>query len=98
MQVGCLAGSWSFAVVKGFWALHDNIYECVLLLPFAMVWLSFDVKELWALCDNIITVALVMLLQETYSVLILQRSTANITSIWDHIWDYGTGNRIIFFN
>jgi hypothetical protein len=20
---------WSFAVVKGFWALWDNIYECV---------------------------------------------------------------------
>jgi hypothetical protein len=26
-------GWWSFAVVKGFWALWDNIYESVLLQP-----------------------------------------------------------------
>jgi hypothetical protein len=31
VSVSCLVGWWSFAV-KGFWALWDNIYECMYLL------------------------------------------------------------------
>jgi hypothetical protein len=39
----------SFAV-KGFWALWDNVYECVTID--AMARRSFAVKGFWALWDN----------------------------------------------
>jgi hypothetical protein len=35
-NVGCSAGDHLFAVVRGFWAVCDNVYECVLL--FLLPW------------------------------------------------------------
>jgi hypothetical protein len=52
--------------IKKFWALCGNTYERI-VITVVMVWWSRTVERFWALWDNILTVAMVMLLKETFN-------------------------------